>query len=543
MTLLSSAKLRLSKSGNTLPWQVAADQIAFDGAGIRAKLLTLDYPCYAVQVDDQIGITHHGQPFYPTNGKRAIADLLISVPPMPLDQLGDPEFLSCYNVKFAYGTGAMASGIASEELVIALGRDRILSSFGAGGVPAPRLEAAINRIQQAIPHGPYAFNLIHSPNEPALERNAIDLYLKYGVRVVEASAFLDLTINIVYYRAAGLSLAPDGSIRIAHKVIAKLSRKEVASKFLRPAPAALLQQLVELGSITTQQAALAAQVPMADDITVEADSGGHTDNRPLVNLLPSILKLRDEIQAECGYSQRVRVGAAGGISTPESALAAFMMGAAYVITGSVNQACVESAASPHTRQLLAQAEMTDVMMAPAADMFEMGVKLQVLKKGSLFGVRAQKLYDIYNTYDSIEAIPAKEREQLEKQLFRTSLDDIWNGTVAFFKERDPQQIERANNNPKRKMALIFRWYLGLSSRWSNSGEKGRELDYQIWCGPAMGGFNDWVKGSYLEAPENRHVVDVAHHIMTGAAYLQRLQSLKLQGLQLPDELSHYRPER
>jgi trans-AT polyketide synthase, acyltransferase and oxidoreductase domains len=182
-------------------------------------------------------------------------------------------------------------------------------------------------------------------------------------------------------------------------------------------------------------------------------------------------------------------------------------------------------------------------MAPAADMFEMGVKLQVLKKGSLFGVRAQKLYDIYNAYDSIEAIPAKEREQLEKQLFRTSLDEIWNGTVAFFKERDPQQIERANGNPKRKMALIFRWYLGLSSRWSNTGEKGRELDYQIWCGPAMGGFNDWVKGSYLEAPENRHVVDVAHHIMTGAAYLQRLQTLKFQGLQLPDELSHYRPER
>jgi trans-AT polyketide synthase, acyltransferase and oxidoreductase domains len=543
MTLLTpTAGLRFSKLGNTLPWQAAPEQVAFDLAGIQAKLLNLDYPCYALKVDTQIGMTNHGQPFYPTNGKRAISELLVSVPPMPLEQLGDPEFLATYNVKFAYGTGAMASGIASEELVIALGRDRILSSFGAGGVPPARLEAAIQRIQQAIPQGPYAFNLIHSPNEPALERNAVNLYLKYGVRVVEASAFLNLTPNIVYYRAAGLSLNPDGSIHIANKVIAKLSRKEVASKFLRPAPANFLQELVEQGLITSQQAELAAQVPMADDVTVEADSGGHTDNRPLVSLLPSILRLRDEIQAECGYSQRVRVGAAGGIATPESALAAFIMGAAYVITGSINQACVESAASAHTRKLLAEAEMTDVMMAPAADMFEMGVKLQVLKKGSLFGVRAQKLYEIYNTYNSIEDIPAKEREQLEEKLFRTSLDEIWNGTVAFFKERDPQQIERAENNPKRKMALIFRWYLGLSSRWSNSGEKGRELDYQIWCGPAMGGFNDWVRGSYLEDPENRHVVDVAHHIMTGAAYLQRLQSLKLQGLQLPNALSRYQPK-
>jgi trans-AT polyketide synthase, acyltransferase and oxidoreductase domains len=55
------------------------------------------------------------------------------------------------------------------------------------------------------------------------------------------------------------------------------------------------------------------------------------------------------------------------------------------------------------------------------------------------------------------------------------------------------------------MALIFRWYLGLSSRWSNSGEQGREMDYQIWCGPSMGSFNDWVRGTYLEDYQNRRL--------------------------------------
>jgi len=84
---------------------------------------------------------------------------------------------------------------------------------------------------------------------------------------------------------------------------------------------------------------------MADDITVEADSGGHTDNRPLVALFPTIIKLRDEIQQEYGYTKTIRIGAAGGISTPASALAAFMMGAAYIVTGSVNQACVEAGTS------------------------------------------------------------------------------------------------------------------------------------------------------------------------------------------------------
>ena len=143
---------------------------------------------------------------------------------------------------------------------------------------------------------------------------------------------------------------------------------------------------------------------MADDITVEADSGGHTDNQSLVCLFPSITLLRDEIQSQSAY--QTRIGAAGGIGTPTAALAAFMMGASYVVTGSVNQSCLEAGVSPHTKALLAQAAVPDVAMAPAADMFEMGVQVQVLKKGTFFPMRAQKLYSVYRAYDSIEAIPA-----------------------------------------------------------------------------------------------------------------------------------------
>jgi PfaD family protein len=218
-----------------------------------------------------------------------------------------------------------------------------------------------------------------------------------------------------------------------------------------------------------------------------------------------------------------------------------MMGAAYIVTGSVNQACIEAGASPHTKKLLAQADMADVMMAPAADMFEMGVKVQLLKRGTFFPMRAQKLYDIYREYDSIDEIPADERQKLETQVFRRPMEDIWSDTVAYFNERDPQQIERANQTPKRKMALIFRWYLGLSSRWSNTGEKGREPDYQIWCGPSMGAFNNWTAGTYLEQPENRRVVDVAHHFMVGAAYLYRVRTMAVQGVHLPLSLQNYIP--
>jgi trans-AT polyketide synthase/acyltransferase/oxidoreductase domain-containing protein len=306
-----------------------------------------------------------------------------------------------------------------------------------------------------------------------------------------------------------------------------------------PAPQDMLKQLIADGKITAEQADLALQVPMADDVTVEADSGGHTDNRPLVGLIPTMLAIRDEIQAQMNYPQPVRVGAGGGISTPASALAAFMMGAAYVVTGTVNQACVEAGASLHTRTLLSQADMADVIMAPAADMFEMGVRVQVLKRGSMFAMRASRLYELYNRYNSMEEIPTADREKIEKTIFRRSLEEIWDETKAFFRERDQKNLERAYNDAHHKMALVFRWYLGLSSRWSVVGEAGREMDYQIWCGPAMGSFNQWVKGSVLEPVENRKVVDVAYQILSGAAYLSRVRSLASQGIILPADLQMY----
>ncbi|MFV9504053.1 MAG: PfaD family polyunsaturated fatty acid/polyketide biosynthesis protein [Oscillochloridaceae bacterium umkhey_bin13] len=522
----------------TPAWSGPVDQVAFDEAGCRAALRDLGRTCYAVQVGGQVGLTTAGH----ANGNGPGSyPILASVAPLRPEQLGSAAFRRAHGVAYAYHAGAMANGIASVEMVIALGQAGILGSFGAGGLPPQHVEAAIDTIQRALPNGPYAFNLIHSPSEEALERRGVELFLERGVRTIEASAFLALTSHVVRYRVAGLRRNPDGTIEATNKVIAKISRSEVASVFLAPPPPRILADLRTAGLITDEQAELAAYLPMADDLTVEADSGGHTDNRPLVCLLPAIQLLRDEMRARHGYPQRVRVGAGGGIGTPAAALAAFVMGADYIVTGSVNQACLESGSSPWVRQQLATAEMADVMMAPAADMFEMGVKLQVLKRGTLFPVRAQKLYELYRAYDSIEAIPAEERAKIERQIFRRSLDEVWQDTQAFFAGRDPEQLRHAEANPKRKMALIFRWYLGLSSRWANRGEPGRETDYQIWCGPAMGAFNTWVRGSYLEAPEARRVVDVAQQLMLGAAYQQRAQQFPLLGVELADELRNYRP--
>ena len=198
--------------------------------------------------------------------------------------------------------GRWRAAIASEELVIALGKAGFLGSFGAGGCSPKRVEAAILKIQAELPDGPYAFNLLNSPNEPATEQRVAEMYIQYNVPVVEASAYLDITYALVNYRVSGFSLGADGQVEhqpSRHRQnLAKRSRPPLSYRLLRPTWST---RLLEEGKITAQQAELAQHVPMADDITVEADSGGHTDNRPLVCLMPTMLALRDELQAKFNY--------------------------------------------------------------------------------------------------------------------------------------------------------------------------------------------------------------------------------------------------
>ncbi len=454
-------------------------------------------------------------------------------------QLGDPGFRADHGVQLALVSGAMANGIASVDLVIAMARAGMSGYFGAAGCSLDRVIQAIDRLTRELPEHPWGVNLIHSPAETDREEAMVDLFLKRRVRRVEASAFLDLTPAIVHYRVSGLERNAKGAIIAHNRVMAKVSRGEVATKFFQPAPKAILDRLVSQGKISAEQANLATHMPMADDLTAEADSGGHTDNRPLVGLFPSLLSLRDRIQEHLAPRERTRIGAAGGVATPHSVAAAFAMGAAYVVTGSINQACVESGSSDLARRMLCQADPADVIMAPAADMFEMGIKLQVLKRGTLFAPRAQKLYDLYRHYPDLESIPTAEREAIEAKIFRAPLLQIWEETLAFFTKRDPAQVERAQRDPKHKMALVFRWYLGLASRWANAGLTERQADFQIWAGPAMGAFNAWVKGCHLEAPENRHAGEINQQILAGACVLARWRMLTIQGA--PLDLPRVRP--
>ncbi len=98
-------------------------------------------------------------------------------------------------------------------------------------------------------------------------------------------------------------------------------------------------------------------------------------------------------------------------------------------------------------------------------MFELDVKVQVLRRGTMFGVRGLKLYELYRTYDSLASHPRPRARRVGAQhpacerggdLGR---DASASGTVAI-----PRNWNARRADSKHRMALLFRWYLGRSSR-------------------------------------------------------------------------------
>lgn len=433
--------------------------------------------------------------------------------------LGAASFRAAHGVRLAYAAGAMYKGIASVPLVVRMARAGLLSFYGAGGQPLDTVAEALVALRQELgPDAPFGMNLLASPNSPGLERRTVDLYLAHGVRLVEAAAYTQITPALVKYRLAGLAMEAGGLVA-RHRVLAKVSHPGVAEAFMRPAPQSLVQQLLASGEISADQAAWSQGLPIADDVCAEADSGGHTDGKSPFVLLPSVIFLRDRVSRELRLERRVRVGAAGGIGTPQSAAAAFLMGADFVMTGSINQCTPEAGTSDAVKDLLMGIDVHDTTLCPSGDYFETGARIQVLRKGVFFPARAQRLFELYLQHQRLEDIAPAMRQQLEEKFFGRSIDAVYEEIRQHYGRADPEQIALAERNPRHRMALVFRWYFVRTSRLAREGDLHHKVNFQVHCGPALGAFNQWVRGGRFEHWRSRHVDEIADALMAGAAAL------------------------
>jgi trans-AT polyketide synthase/acyltransferase/oxidoreductase domain-containing protein len=433
--------------------------------------------------------------------------------------LGSEDFRRDYKLRLSYIAGSMYGAIASKELVTGMGKAGLMSYFGTQKLSLGQIEEAIRDIQSQLTRNePYGMNLSSPPGDPALERDTVALYLKHGIRFIEASGYLQMTDPLVLYRLQGLKRDEDGRIACENRVLAKVSRLEMAEAFMSPAPERIVDRLLQTGEITGEQARMSRLIPMSHDICVQADSGGFTEGGISSVLMPAMIALKDRMIMQYAYEKAIHVGLAGGIGAPEAAASAFIVGADFILTGSINQCTVESGISDSAKDMLQDIGVHDTDYAPAGDIsFEAGAKAQVLKKGVFFPARARKLQLLYSRYPALEELPQEMIHQLENKYFKRPIAEVWRETAAYLADKGRHDdVERAHKDPKHKMMLVFSWYFNYSSRLALEGGEHR-LDYQIHTGPALGAFNQWVKGTELENWRNRRVNEIAEKLMAETA--------------------------
>lgn len=434
------------------------------------------------------------------------------------EKLGSEQFKQDYNIRFSYVAGAMVKGIASTELVIAMGKAGFLAFYGSGGMNILEIETAIMNIRNSLNNNQaFGVNLLSNPSRPETEAAIINLLLRLQVRNIEASAYMQISPALVMFRLHGATFNSQGIPIAVNKIMAKISRPEIAYQFLNPAPVSIIKYLINNNLISEQEALVAEKLPLASDICVESDSGGHTDMGVTSVLLPTVIKLRNELQKQYPYIYQSRVGAGGGIGTPQSAACAFMLGAEFIVTGSINQCTIEAGMSDSVKDMLEKMEVQDRTYAPSGDMFEFGSKIQVFKKGVLFPYRANKLYDLWRNHSTLQQIDATTRKEIQEKYFRRSFEEVYTETKTYYEKIAPAEIEKAERNPKAKMALIFRWYFVYSMRLAINGIHEHRINYQIHTGPALGAYNQWIKGSTLEKWRNRNVAVIAEQLMEACA--------------------------
>nr|WIF20041.1 DisD427 [Sorangium cellulosum] len=441
--------------------------------------------------------------------------------------LGSSAFREDYGLRYAYVAGSMVEGISSSELVVRMGKAGLLGYLGTKGLTLEAVDRALRSIQGELRGGgSYGVSLWCDLDAPRLEREAVDLYLKHDVQNLEAIACLQVTPDLVRFRLAGAHRDGSGRAAARRRVLARVSHPEIARALMSPAPEQILGRLVEEGRLTREEAALGRELPVSEDICVHADSGGHTELGSGAALMPVMLRLREEMTARHRYSKPIRVGLSGGIGAPEAAASAFVLGADFIVTNSINQCSPEAGTSDRVKDMLQAANVQDTTHAPAGDMLDRGTKVQVLKRGVLFPARASRLHELYRQHASLDVLDKKTTDQLEKSYFKRDLGEVWQDTQSYWQRMHPEELARAERDPRRKMSLVFGWYFRRASELARRGEAG-QVDYQVQCGPAMGAFNQWVRDTDLESWRSRHVDVIAERLMQASADLldHRLRAL------------------
>ncbi|WP_412540280.1 hypothetical protein R8Z50_31375 [Longispora sp. K20-0274] len=232
--------------------------------------------------------------------------------------LGSAAFRADYGVKYAYLAGALPSAVTSVDLCLRLGKAGLLGFYGAEHMPLGAVDAALDELRDT----PFGMEL-----PAAHEDDLVDRYLAAGVRYVDATGYSEPTPALLRYRfAAG-----------PRQLLLNVASPAAAEAFLRPPSGAALR------AAGLAPEASDAGPPVATDIAVLGGNVAH---------LLALVRMRDRLGSP------TRIGYGGGLGTPEGVAAAFVLGADFVVAGSVNHPTPEAGATDEVRDALAALDVS-----------------------------------------------------------------------------------------------------------------------------------------------------------------------------------------
>ncbi|MFE0417496.1 ACP S-malonyltransferase [Streptomyces tendae] len=430
------------------------------------------------------------------------------------EHLGSAAFRRDYGTAYAYAAGSLADGVSGPAMLARLAARGLLGFLGTVGRSVEDITADLDRLADVA--GPYGLALPTVAAPASHLDEVVRLGLARGLRHAEASAAGGVSEPLVRWRFTGARRGPDGVPVAGRQLLVKVARTAQADAFLAPAPPALVTRLTDRGELTEEEAWAARRLPVAGDVCAESGPGWLTSDLAGPALLPAVLALRDRVGPRHGYAEPPRVGACGGLGDPGSVAAAFLRGADFVLTGSVNQAAPEARTSTAVKELLAGIGVDDTAQAPAEALFELGGRTRVTTAGTLFAARADALHQAYRAHASLDALDATTRRRFEDTIFHEPLAAVWE---RLREDLTPERRARADRDDRHRMALVMRTYPTRATLLALTGDPRGRRDYQIPCGPAMGAFNDWARDTPFAAPDHRHVDAIALALLEGAAEL------------------------
>lgn len=430
--------------------------------------------------------------------------------------LGSEEFKKAYDVDFAYAAGGMCRGISSVAMIKKLAASRILGFLGTYRLKLHEVKVLIDQALASIEHHRIGVNVTYDALNSKDHIDIMEYIIKTEIRNLEVSDYRMIDLSIVKYRLKSIYMDKNSMLVIPHKILAKASNREMAEKFCSPAPKEVVQTLYQNNEITEFEARYAKYIPMCDDLCIEY----HMQGQSALGYMQTMKEMSRLLYEKYNLCHCPRIGIAGGIGNPQMIAVSFLMGADFVVTGSINQCSVEAATSNLVKDNLQSLDEMDFTYAAVSDLFEFGEKKSIVKKGSLYHIRANRLYEVYNRYNSVEEIPEDIRNLIEKKYFQKSFEAIYSDIYANL-TMDNQKL--CNEQPKYKMALIFRNFLDKCFQDALDGSLVGKINYQIISSNAIVQFNHWVKDTELCDWKRRHVDIIAKRIMTeGEQYLKAI---------------------